>query len=116
MESGEIGCSLFTEYVSVDKMNEPDLHVSTWVTLKSIMLCNRRQTAKRYFIGILLCKFYKHTKQNWILFVDIYICSKSKKKMHGNSKHKSEDCLVFREGEVKGKLGRNASISIYNAY
>lgn len=41
---------------------------------------------------------------------------KVKKKMHGNSKHKSEDCLVFREGEVKGKLGRNASISIYNAY
>lgn len=60
LESGEIGCSLFTEYVSVDKMNEPDLRVSTWVTLKSIMLCNRRQTAKRYFIGILLCKFHKH--------------------------------------------------------
>lgn len=74
-------CNLFIRTFPVGKKNEPDLQVSTWVILKSIMLPNRRQTARREFTDILLCKFCKHTKQNWIMFVDIYICRKSKKCM-----------------------------------
>lgn len=110
-EGEEIDCCLFIEYFSVDKMNGPDLHVSTWVTLKSIKLCYRRQTTKRYFTRILLCVFCKHTKQNeYCLWTYTYALKVKEKCMQVLS---TKDCLVSEERERKRKLWGNGSISVH---
>lgn len=101
-EGGETACSLIIgRCFSVDKMDEPDLQVSPWVTLRSMMWPNRRQTTKRQFTGISLCKFCKHAKQNWMVFVDICICMKSENKCMGMWGTK-EKIVLFLEKERWG--------------
>lgn len=94
---------LLMECFPMNKMSEPELHVETQAILQSIM-CNRRQMARGYFTEMLLCKS-SATKQNWIFYVDMYLCCKSRKQCTGMLCTKNK-IISFLETE-KGKLHKN---------
>lgn len=82
-------------------MNGPDLQASTWVAFQSFLVLQKTDY-KDTVQGVISCAFRKHTKQNWALFVDVYfIRSKSKNKVHVNTKHKK--IVLFLKERWRGR-------------
>lgn len=85
-----------TEYFTVDTMNKLDLHLSVWINLKNMVVCEKASCTTRYICGTMPCIHFKN--KNNMLVMDVCTHSRSIKncigKIHatfGVGKERSRD-------------------------